>query len=249
MRSRPVDQADPGATRTRRRFARRQWARRWGAWRWVAGLVLLIGLAAGGSWLVFSSSVLAVQGSVVSGTGYLTAEQVRGAAQVPIGEPLATVDLDAIANRVEALAPVESVDVTRQWPDQVRIVLTERTPVAVVDVGGSLRGMDPEGVLFREYPRLPGDLPVVHTFAGADAEARREAAGVVAAMPAELAARVDHLEVVTMDQITLVLRDGRNVIWGSARDSVEKAKVLGLLLRHRAQQYDVSVPAQPTTRS
>ena len=108
--------------------------------------------------------------------------------------------------------------------------------------------MDAEGVLFREYPRLPGDLPVVHTFAGADAEARREAAGVVAALPAELAARVDHLEVVTIDQITLVLRDGRNVMWGSAARLRREGRGAGrLLLRHQAQQYDVSVPAQPTT--
>jgi cell division protein FtsQ len=234
--------------RTRRRFARRQWARRWGAWKWVAALLAVVALVAGGIWLVFFSSVLAVQGVTVTGTGYLSADQIRSAARVPIGEPLATVDLERVRSRVGALAAVKSVDVTRSWPDQVRIQVTERTPVAVVDVGGTVRGMDADGVLFRDYARPPRTLPVVRTFAGADAASRREAAGVIAAMPDDLAAKVDHLGVESVDQITLVLRDGRTVVWGSAEDSGEKARVLQALLAHPAQAYDVSVPAQPTTR-
>jgi cell division protein FtsQ len=51
----------------------------------------------------------------------------------------------------------------------------------------------------------------------------------------------------TVDQISLVLRDGRTVVWGSADESGLKAKVLAVLLRQRAQTYDVSVPGQPTT--
>jgi cell division protein FtsQ len=248
MLRRQTQDPDAEVTRTRRRFARRQWARRWGAWKWVAAVVLLIAAVAGGVWLVYFSSVLAVNGVTVAGTGYLTADQIRAAAAVPTGDPLARVDLAAVTTRVEALAPVRSVEVTRSWPDQIRIDVTERTAVAVVDVGGTVRGMDADGVLFREYPRRPRELPVVRTFAGADADARREAAEVVGALPEDLAAEVDHLAVETVDQITLVLRDGRTVAWGSADSSEEKARVLEALLEHPAQHYDVSVPSQPTTK-
>ena len=52
----------------------------------------------------------------------------------------------------------------------------------------------------------------------------------------------------TVDQITLVLRDGRTVRWGSSADSDLKAEVLAQLIAARsAQAYDVSVPGQPTT--
>ena len=64
---------------------------------------------------------------------------------------------------------------------------------------------------------------------------------------ADLARRVDHLEARSVDQISLVLRDGRTVVWGSADQSAEKAKVLQALLGFDAQQYDVSVPGRPTT--
>ncbi len=59
-----------------------------------------------------------------------------------------------------------------------------------------------------------------------NAEALAEGAGVVAALPAGLATKVDYAEVLSVDQITLRLRDGREVLWGSAEQSAEKAEVL-----------------------
>ena len=46
----------------------------------------------------------------------------------------------------------------------------------------------------------------------------------------------------TPDDVSLVLTGGRTVVWGSAADSAEKARVLRLLLRRHADRYDVSVP-------
>jgi cell division protein FtsQ len=54
--------------------------------------------------------------------------------------------------------------------------------------------------------------------------------------------------VATVDQISLVLKDGRKVVWGSADQSDTKADVLATLLAGvQAQVYDVSVPSKPTT--
>ena len=52
-----------------------------------------------------------------------------------------------------------------------------------------------------------------------NAEALAEGAGVVAALPTDLATKVDYAEVISVDQITLRLRDGREVLWGSAEQS------------------------------
>ncbi|MCB0893764.1 MAG: FtsQ-type POTRA domain-containing protein [Nocardioidaceae bacterium] len=234
--------------RTRKRFARRQWSRRWLTWKPVVGVALLVLLAGVLLWLVYFSSYLAVQGVDVRGTSQLRESQVVAAAAVPDGEALATVDLDRIRARVEALAPVRSADVSREWPDRVRIDVTERTPVAVVEIAGHLQGMDEDGVVFRDYARPPADLPRVESGPDAGSDALREAALVVAALPEDLAAKVDHVQVDTVDQITLVLRDGRTVRWGSSADSDLKAEVLAQLIAARsAQAYDVSVPGQPTT--
>jgi len=239
---------DPEVARSRRRFARRQWARRWLAWKPVVAVLLLVALLVGGIWLVFFSSYLSVQGVDVSGVHQLSAGQVQAAAAVPEGDPLARVDLDRIRSRVEAMAPVRSADVSREWPDQVRIVVEEREAIAVVEIGGRLRGMDAAGVVFRDYTKAPPDLPRVESPPSTGSEALREAALVVAALPRDLAADVDHVEVRTVDEISLVLRDERTVEWGSAEDSDVKAEVLAeILVARKAESYDVSVPGRPTT--
>lgn len=238
---------DPRTVRNRKRFTRRQWARRWLAWKWVAAVLVLILLVVGGTWLVYFSSVLAVQGVDVTGTTTVSASQIRTVARVPEGEPLASLDLQAIRSRVESLAVVREADVSRKWPDQVLITVEERVPVAVVDIGGRIRGMDATGVVFRDYAKAPDGLPRVETETGTRADALREAAEVVAALPPALARQVDHVEVKTVDQIALVLKDERRVEWGSADESATKAEVLTALLRRDATTYDVSVPGQATT--
>lgn len=238
---------DPTTVRSRKRFARRQWARRWLTWRPVVALLLVIALVAGGIWLVLFSSVLAVESVDVEGTRTLDEAQVRAVAAVPEGEPLARVDLDAIRARVQALAVVRSAEVTREWPDGVLITVEERVAIAVVEIGGRIRGMDADGVVFRDYATAPPGLPRVRTSTETRTDALQEAARVVAALPTGISRRVDHVSVTTIDQIELVLRDGRTVMWGSAEDSEQKAAVLVRLLEQPAQHYDVSVPGNATT--
>ncbi len=247
----------------RRRFVRRRWARRWLAWRPVVLGAVLLALVVAGGWLVLFSPVLAVSGVQVAGSSVLTPAAVRRAAAVPPGVPLATVDLDAVRDRVRRLPAVQDADVSRVWPDRVRIDVTERRAVAVLETtgaGGGLQGMDARGVVFRHYARPPDDLPVVRRAEaaggldgldgvdGVDGDALAEAATVAASLPPALAARVAHVEVHTVDRITLQLRGGREVRWGSAEDSADKARVLAVLLKQRGSYVDVSTPGQPILR-
>lgn len=233
---------------SRRRFQRRQWGRRWITWRYVlyvAVAVLLAGLAV---YAVYFSPWLRTEGVQVEGISQLTQEQVLGAADVPLGGPLAREDLDAIEQRVEALAIVRSADVSRSWPHDVRIVVTERTPVAVLARGRFYVQVDASGVTFMPRLRTPGSLPAIDTGAEADANALAEGAKVAASLPSEVAKLVDHIQVATVDRIELSLRDGRTVQWGSSEESTAKAKVVLALLRTKAHFIDVSVPGLPTTR-
>lgn len=242
---RATEQDERLARVARRRFARRQRARRWLVWRPAVVVAVLLAVVAGATWLVFFSSVLAVKGVDVAGTGSLDPRTVRSAAAVPTGTPLATVDLDAVRARVAALPAVRSVDVTRSWPDRVRVQVVERQAVAVVDRAGVLRGVDRDGVLFRRYPSRPTSLPLVRTGAHTPRDALAEGARVAASLPGDLAARVRSVHVRTVDEIALDLRNGKRVLWGSAQNSEAKARVLTVLLHHRARLYDVTVPGRP----
>jgi cell division protein FtsQ len=244
-----VEQEDRASRRTRRRFARRQWSRRWLSLRYVLGFLALVALVGTSVWLVFFSATLQVKHVEVVGNDLLSDARIRERADVPVGDQLALVDLGRADARVASLAEVKSVDVTRTWPDGVRIEVVERTAVAVVELAGRIRGLDADGVVFRDYQAVPKGMPRVRPGGAAGTDALKEAATVVSALPDDLAARVDHVEVETVDQITLVMRDQRQVLWGSAEQSALKAEVIDRLLAAvQAPVYDVSVPGNPTTR-
>lgn len=242
---------DAATLRSRRRFARRQWRRRWLAWRYVVVLLVLIVLIVAGTWLLYFSSAFSVKKVDIRGTGSeVSAAQVQQAADVPMGKPLATADLDAIRDRVTTvLAAVRSVQVSREWPDAVRIDIVQRTPVAVIQTAGALHALDAFGQVFLDYRTPPPGLPVVRS-ASTDRDALAQGAQVAAALPKGLAARVGHLQILTRDNIELDMRSGKTVMWGSAADSRTKARVLGALMhaQPRATLYDVSVPSAPAAK-
>lgn len=234
--------------RARKAFARRQRARRWLGWRRILAMTAAVSLIGVGIYGLYFSSWLRAEGVEVVGERLLTTDQVLAAAEVETGGALIRVDLDAIARRVSSLAAVKDVDVSRTWPHDVRIEIIERTPVAVLDLGSRQVALDAEGVSF---PAPAGDrrgLPRITVGGGADRDALREGASVVAALDPAVGNLVDHLEVQTVDEILLHLRDGRLVRWGSADASDDKAAVLLQLLDRKAEMYDVSVPGAPTTR-
>jgi cell division protein FtsQ len=241
--------SDGATRRSRRRFARRQWRRRWLAWRAVLVVAVVLAVVAGGVYALWFSSWLAVDRIQVSGAETIGEADVRARSGIDEGDPLIRVDLAAAERRIGSLAVVRSVTVTRQWPHGILISLQERVAIAVVEIGGQLRGMDADGVVFRSYTKAPPGLPRVETSIGTTSAALKEAAEVVSALPQELRLLVDHVQVTTVDQISLVLKDGRTVVWGSADESDAKAEVAATLLATvQAQVYDVSVPSKPTTK-
>lgn len=241
--------ADP-VEASRRKFARRQWARRWATWRGLVVLAVLAVVLAGAGWVVLASPVFDVRGVKVEGTTFLKEGTVGRVAAVPHGGPLARADLDAVRDRVEKLPAVASVEVSREWPHHVRIEVTERVAVAVVEIGDRLQGLDADGVVFREFKARPATLPLIRTSEETSRDALAEAARVVGVLPEQVSKRVAYVDVKTRDAISLTLRDERIVVWGSADQAVEKATVLAALLKgvRDARTYDVSVPGQPTSR-
>ena len=143
----------------------------------LIGALLVVVLLVVGAYVVWFSPFLAAEKVSVAGTDVLAPVEVREAAAVPIGRPLARVDLDAIRGRVGAMPEVKSVRVTRAWPHGVAITVTERVAVAVVPRGRGFRGLAPDGVLFRSYDARPPGLPVIRDEKGADTAARRRPPG------------------------------------------------------------------------
>jgi cell division protein FtsQ len=250
-RGHPSGQAGPDEETIqleRQLFERRRRSLRLGRLRPLLTLLVVAVLVIAGVYVVWFSGLLSVDKVQVTGTSMVAPVQVREAAQVPLGRPLARVDLAAITARVDALPAVKSARVSRSWPHQVRIDVTERVAVAVVPRGAGFRGLAADGVLFRTYDARPAGLPRVEDQKGAGKDALQEAARVVGSLPPAVLRRVDHVSVASIDEIKLVMRSGRLVVWGNSSQSAQKAEVLAVLMKRPSSVIDVSVPGRPTTR-
>lgn len=231
---------DPLASRRRRRRLR-------GRLRTVVIVGVVAVLLVVGLWAVFLSSWLAARTVSVEGGTSAQRSQVASVARVPIGRPLARVDLSAIQARVEGLPIVRSASVSRSWPHSVRITVVVRRPVAVVDRGSGLQYLDRYGVVFGR-PARAGGLPLIKAAPSMDTTALSGAGAVAGSLPTGLSRRVAYLQLRSADDIELLLHDGQRVLWGSAADSGQKAEVAAVLLRKKTSIVDVSVPGRPATR-
>jgi cell division protein FtsQ len=232
-------------------FARRRLRARLRRLRPYLLVALVVIVVATAVWLVYFSSAVTVRKVEVDGNSAVSTQRIERIARVPLDRQLVRVDLAAIQARVEAIPAVRTVSVSRSWPHSIKITVTERVPIAVVSRGTGLQAVDIDGVLFGSYAKPPPDLPVVRTDPNVKAAALAESARVVRSLRPDIAAKVEDVDVESVDQITLSLTGGTTVVWGSADFSDEKAEVLAILLRGKKNKFseiDVSVPGRPTTK-
>jgi cell division protein FtsQ len=213
----------------------------------VVGVVTAV-LVAG--WLVLGTRVLDVRTIDVQGVTTLDAAAVRRAAGVPVGSPLARVDVDQARARVSALGSVAEVQIYRVWPHTLIVRVTERRPAAVVArPRGGFVVLDGTGFPYRTVARRPGGVPQVEVRRpGPGDRATRSALAVAAALTPELRGQLVRVQAPTAEQVTVVLRGGRSVFWGDSLRSADKATVATALLARPGKVIDVSAPDVVTVK-
>lgn len=235
--SAPAAQSPPAGASASPAAAPGRPRRRRSRWRvaLIGALCVAVALAAG--WVVLFSSVLGARTVEVSGAALLTPDQVRTAAAVPDGSPLARLDTGAVARRVEKLPEVLSATVRVSYPSTVRIAVTERVAVAFQRDGGESVLVDDAGVAFRTVDQPPAGQPELVVSSDAARQATAEVSG---ALPADLRAQVASIRADTVNAVTLKLGDGRTVLWGAAQDNAAKVRLLTALLGQPGDTFDIS---------
>lgn len=212
-------------------------------------LAVAVAVLAAVVWVVGFTGALGVRTVTVTGTRALSADEVRAAAAVRDGEPLARVDTGAVEERVRRLAGVARVAVVRSWPDTLRITVTERRGVAVVLRGGAAWLVDGGGVVFQRLAARPKSLPLLEVAAAGQGDRATAAAlSALTALPPAVAKQVVLARARTPESVTLTLTGKRVVLWGGAEEATAKAAVLAALLRREGTRYDVSTPSVVTVR-
>jgi len=212
---------------------------------WSALLAVLI---VGAGLLLYFTPIMSARATVVTGLTAITEDEIRQAAAVPSGTPLLQINTDAVAERVASIRRVASARVQREYPSTLRITVEERIPLVVKDYPDGPHLFDKDGVDFVTGPPPPG-LPYIDTEApGPNDPATGAALEVLTSLPPEVAGQVSRVEAPSVAAITLILFDGRKVVWGTTDRTQEKALKLAALLTQPGQTYDVSSPDLPTVK-
>lgn len=212
------------------------------------GLLALVPLLAIG-WVLLLSGWFDVERVEVTGAQRLTADEVRSAAGIAPGTPLAGVRPAQVSRAVQRLRPVADVEVQRSWPSTLVLAVTERAAVAGVAEDGAVTLLDADGVAFATERRLPAG--VVRLEVDEQAPARRSARAALdvhGSLPAALRDRVRVLRAGSPADVQLVLEGGKTVVWGRPGEAGTKAAAALALLPLEGSVVDVSAPGVAVRR-
>jgi cell division septal protein FtsQ len=92
---------------------------------------------------VYENPDFAIQNIEVQTDGVITADQLRRWSGVRLGQNLIALDLAAVKRNLELVSKLDSVSIERILPQTLKIRVTERTPIAQIDLPCS----DPSGAL------------------------------------------------------------------------------------------------------
>jgi cell division protein FtsQ len=124
----------------------------------VAGAVVLVIAGIIG---LLRSPLLDVDRVEVQGAEHTSAATVRTMTGLTgSGHPMIAVDRFALAQRIARLPWVDRAEVTRKWPNVVRVIVVERVPVGVIGVPGGVAVLDAKGRVLATAP-----APPEHTYA------------------------------------------------------------------------------------
>jgi cell division protein FtsQ len=227
-----------------RRFTRRARNRRLSIAIAAGVIATLIGLV----FVAVYSPILALRTITIDGTSRVDAAGVRSAVDDQLGRPLALIDFARITKQLSAFPLIRSYVTETVPPDTLIIHVVEREPIGQLLVGGAYQLVDPAGVTIQDSPTAIPGVPVIDLgTADASSPAFTSVVEVLLAMPPALLAQVSSITARTQDDVSLVLTGvGQQVRWGSADNSVKKAKLLAALIAvtdpSSAGQFDVSAP-------
>lgn len=249
--SQHTDDIDQNTTASRRQRLARAPQR---GWLIGAGLVAIIAIVAAVVWF---SPWLVVKNIDVEGVVHGDKDAIVEASGISENQKLIRLDTDTSARSVAGQPWVDSVTVSRSWPQSVTISVREFAPMVFIRATDGDHLFSDNGQEFVTAPPPPGvieivDAPRVDEPADGkvDPEPRviKAVLTVVKALPELVAHRVERISAPSEAEIKLFLTDGYEVYFGSSDNAAEKARATEIVLNRGEKTWNVSNPRLPTAK-
>jgi cell division protein FtsQ len=118
-----------------------------------------------------SNSGLHLQTIEVQGRAHTSKDVLMAVSELTLGQPMLTISLPELHDRLSTIGWVKDVAIERRMPSTIRLILTERVPMALLQTEGGHRVIDKDGeIISGADPSAFGHLTVVAgTSAGVNA--------------------------------------------------------------------------------
>lgn len=223
-------------------------------------LVVVVAAVMAGVWL-YRSPIFTIRNIDVIGTTRLDSQAVRDLADVGQGATLLRLSTRRLEARLERNAWIASAEVSRDFPDTVRIRVRERVAEALVDLGGKdMWLVDASGVWLEKSSAEATTVPVtIRDVAGLDpvpgrrtrSEALINALEIVRALTASLAPLVRTVSAPAIDKTTLITSSDVEILIGASDDIARKQQVAEEILtaqKGKVVYINVRIVDRPTWR-
>jgi len=201
--------------------------------------------------VVWVTPVLAVTKIEVVGTNLVSKEKILKDLRGLKGRPLPQITTEEVALKLSSYELIDSVSAVSVPPHTLRVVVVERTALAIVQVNGIPYLYDPAGVQLgraKSSDRLPVILDAGNP---STSKAFARSIDVILSLPHSLLEQVSSIRAVSKDNVVLALRSNRqSILWGDSSQPALKGEVLRALMKHYKRSvgitFDVSSPGQPS---
>jgi hypothetical protein len=136
------------------RSGRRRTHRRGFLWRLFGIFALLLLLVLGSSFALTSSAFRVAQVSVTGAHHDILVQSIQHMGMQ--GQNIFLIDVEALTARIEMLPMVASASLEKQWPNQLQVTVTERTPVLLWQTVHGTYGVDRQGVVIAPANQTAG---------------------------------------------------------------------------------------------
>jgi cell division protein FtsQ len=207
---------------------------------WLVSLASLVLLVVGSVGAAYSP-LFAVQRISIVGAQALDEAALQEALSAQVGRPLPLVDHGEVKAALVGFPLIETYTLEARPPHELVVEIVERAPIGVVRSDAGFTVVDAAGVVLSTSDERPDGHPLIAARGGLTSPAFAAVGQVLRSLPDSVRRIVVSARATTQDDVTLVLDDGTEVVWGSAERSAEKATVL-LAAPDGHAYYDVSSP-------
>ena len=202
----------------------------------LRNVLVALGVLAGAGWLYLhtrSDSRFAVKHVEIAGAAHTPHAMLEAQTRQYAGLNLFRIDIARVQRDLESLPWIRRVNIEKKLPDTLRIMISEREPIALLRDRERLLYVDAEGTSIAELSAAAGndDLPVIAHAAGLELARTIDLLQTLHAADAELYSRIGEIRPIAPRGFAVFDRELRTTVYVNAEDAIEKWRELYAVTR------------------